>query len=41
VFVSAAHEKCDDNGDLQDEKTREMIGKQLEALKVWAERLGE
>lgn len=41
VIVSAAHEKCDDNGDLQDEKTREMIGKQLEALKVWAERLGE
>ncbi|MGB2058894.1 MAG: NADPH-dependent FMN reductase [Alcanivorax sp.] len=41
VFVSAAHEKCDGNGDLQDEKTREMIGKQLEALKVWAERLGE
>ena len=31
VFVSAA-QKCDDNGDLTDEKTRDMIAKQLQAL---------
>lgn len=35
VFVSAAHQKCDDNGDLTDEKTRGMIAKQLQALKDW------
>ena len=40
VFVSAAHTKCDENGDLTDEATKEMIGKQLEALKAWTERLG-
>ncbi|MDX1802771.1 MAG: NADPH-dependent FMN reductase [Alcanivorax sp.] len=39
VFVSAAHEKCDDNGDLQDEKARQMITKQLQALQAWHERL--
>ncbi|MCK0154420.1 NAD(P)H-dependent oxidoreductase [Alcanivorax sp. S6407] len=35
VFVSAAHQKCDENGNLTDEKTREMIAKQLQALKEW------
>ncbi len=39
VFVSAAHEKCDDKGDLVDEKTREMVAKQLVALQEWHQRL--
>lgn len=39
VFVSAAHEKCDENGDLVDEKTREMVAKQLVALQEWHQRL--
>lgn len=41
VFVSAAHKKCDDNGDLQDDKTRELIRKQLLALHSWATTLSE
>ena len=36
VFVSAAHEKCDENGDLQDQATKDMISKQLTALQAWA-----
>lgn len=36
VFVSAAHTKCDDNGDLVDEATRELIAKQLLALQQLA-----
>lgn len=39
VFVSAAHQKCDANGDLADEKTREMIAKQMQALKDWHDQL--
>ncbi len=39
VFVSAAHEKCDANGDLQDHATKDMIGKQLAALQTWADTL--
>jgi chromate reductase len=39
VFVSAAHEKCDDNGDLQDQATKDMISKQLTALQAWADTL--
>lgn len=39
VFVSAAHQKCDENGNLTDEKTREIIGKQLQALKDWHDTL--
>lgn len=39
VFVSAAHEKCDGKGDLVDEKTREMVAKQLVALQEWHQRL--
>ncbi|EKF73408.1 chromate reductase [Alcanivorax hongdengensis A-11-3] len=39
VFVSAAHEKCDENGDLRDEKSREMIAAQLKALQEWHQRL--
>lgn len=39
VFVSAAHQKCDENGNLTDEKTREMIAKQLQALKAWHDTL--
>ena len=39
VFVSAAHEKCDENGDLVDEKTREMVASQLVALQAWHQRL--
>jgi len=35
VFVSAAHEKCDENGDLQDQATKDMIAKQLAALQDW------
>lgn len=35
VFVSAAHQKCDENGNLTDEKTRELIARQLQALKEW------
>ena len=39
VFVSAAHQKCDENGNLTDEKTREMIARQLQALKDWHDTL--
>jgi chromate reductase len=39
VFVSAAHKKCDENGDLVDEKTREMVASQLVALQAWHQRL--
>lgn len=39
VFVSAAHQKCDESGNLTDEKTREMIAKQLQALKEWHDTL--
>lgn len=39
VFVSAAHEKCDEKGDLVDEKTREMVASQLVALQAWYQRL--
>ena len=35
VFVSAAHQKCDEKGNLTDDNTREMIAKQLQALKDW------
>ena len=35
VFVSAAHQKCDENGNLTDEKSREMVARQLQALKEW------
>lgn len=39
VFVSAAHQKCDEQGNLTDEKTRELIGKQLQALLAWHDTL--
>lgn len=39
VFVSAAHQKCDANGNLTDENSREMLAKQLQALKDWHDTL--
>jgi chromate reductase, NAD(P)H dehydrogenase (quinone) len=39
IMVSAAHTRFDENGVLTDAKTRELIGKQIVALKEWALRV--
>ncbi len=41
VLVAGAREKFDAEGSPTDEKTRERIGKLLQALKEWTERLRE
>ena len=38
ILVYRAHEKFDQEGRLNDEKTRQFLGKYLEALVEWAER---
>lgn len=40
VMIAAAHEKFDEQGNLKDEKTRELIRKQMAALVDWSRRLG-
>lgn len=39
VMVGAAHERIDAQGVLKDEKTREIIAKQLKALVAWTQQL--
>jgi chromate reductase len=39
ILVFRAHEKFDADGNLTDEKTAEFLGKYLEAVKDWVERL--
>ncbi len=39
IMVYRAHEKFDDEGNLTDEKTREYLGKYLEAFRDWILRL--
>ncbi len=39
ILVFRAHEKFDDSGALTDSKTREFLGKYLEAFKAWVLRL--
>jgi chromate reductase, NAD(P)H dehydrogenase (quinone) len=39
IMISAAHTRFDADGVLTDEKTRELIGKQIVALKEWALRV--
>ncbi len=36
VFVSSAHEKCDEQGNLTDDKTQSLIADQLVALQAWS-----
>jgi len=40
VLIGSAHEKFDAEGNLKDEKTKELMRKQLAALVEWAKRLG-
>lgn len=40
VMIAAAHEKFDEQGNLKDEKARELIRRQLAALVDWSRRLG-
>lgn len=39
IMIASAHARFDADGHLTDEKTRELIGKQIVALKEWALRL--
>lgn len=39
VMIAAAHEKFDSEGDLKDEKTKELILRLLGALEAWTRRL--
>lgn len=40
VLVARAHEKFDDEGRLTHERTREFLGRYLEALRAWVVRVG-
>ena len=39
VFIGSAHTKFDENGALNDDMAKDLIGQQLEALKAWILRL--
>jgi len=39
VMIAAAHQKFDDNGELQDETTRQFIGDLVQALGLWIARV--